>query len=1234
MSKVTTMLAAGVFIVLGFCALAQPTNPRFGYFLYKGPTSIDVYVPQLTDPAFTKAEFYVNGKKFGTANLNQPAPGLITATGLTYGPGIATLQVRFTMSNGSAARTGTVVNAPEFAKDNWGISQYEFYGILAREEQFNSSAKLSDTLYIYPEGELKGIAGNKILPTTIAGSSVAGGHFIFQSGADLDFDLSIGSNVAVIYVKNSANATLKPGKISATGGRLKNVLQVYCDGQFGPMKNWTVQATDVHITGTYPCRFEDCTFDWNNDKDYAYIGAPANHIIAIRCTLQNEAQIQSVDTARQCLVTKNAIMQAKHVTNCVFNDNAQLKLWPPNTPTYCANNTFLLGSALILSNKSIVELNTFEADCVVSINPLSGQFSSSDVGGVHVNYNHFMRIGGQGTVISNIGADSIDCTLNYWGRCEGPEPAEMTNRKVKYFPCLRDLWPKTSYWLDVSRSKDKVIANDEDELVFTFHCYNVVTKADSAGVEIDYLVRILGDTLTTGTLITDANGKAELKLKIPFAYSSALAVETHFYAFQCNDKSFITSVEKQQGADISLYTPKVIQVESGATDFVAGKGFAVRATIAATQPVTEPFRVIVRVNGEDFETFGELTDLNITPDYKFKATATEMTMPNNKSRTFIWFIDKTDITPGLVNVEVIIDPIEPGKPQGRIRESNESNNAASIPINFVATAWGNDGSSTAKLFVQPIDQFPRDPMPRLAGWVDSTIDFMHRAWPMKASTISYDAATSVRDYSWLEPDSLVQETWERYLVKAYKLTRIEHPAYDRYVFAVNENWFRTRFHQRLFNHKESQTLTYSGIYDLAVASTRHFKQLAHTLGHTWHLRRADFAPDDPEEIEEYGTVFLGKSIDEGYDNNSLRLMRTGLNNEAARPMQAYCFMGSSTTMIGTTPYYLWIAGSEYKKMTASLQSLNGGFSKSTQVPCMLIEGSIDSTTKQFTFEPWVKLDNAVPSAMVEDKYAKYIVKTLDASGAVLATHNYTPTFRAVGLDETDPSLAPKMEREYFAFAVPCPANAKKIVFENVTGQKVAERVISSNGPVVSIIPADQSKVEPPNVNASWSATDPDGETVFWYTVYFSEDNGAHWTLIQFESKATSTVLSNLSEKPGYKLKVIASDGINTTEAISTFEVTTVGVDRPVSPDVFALYQNYPNPFNPSTTLTYSLPSSTRISLSVYDAVGKLVATLVDDMASAGVHTVSFDATALPSGLYTAILKSDNAVSSIRMTLNK
>jgi photosystem II stability/assembly factor-like uncharacterized protein len=69
------------------------------------------------------------------------------------------------------------------------------------------------------------------------------------------------------------------------------------------------------------------------------------------------------------------------------------------------------------------------------------------------------------------------------------------------------------------------------------------------------------------------------------------------------------------------------------------------------------------------------------------------------------------------------------------------------------------------------------------------------------------------------------------------------------------------------------------------------------------------------------------------------------------------------------------------------------------------------------------------------------------------------------------------------------------------------------------------------------------------------------------------------------------------------------------PPAFRLEQNYPNPFNPRTRIRYSLPSRGLVRLTVYDIVGREIVTLVDNIQTEGHHSVEWDASSFPSGVY-------------------
>ena len=91
--------------------------------------------------------------------------------------------------------------------------------------------------------------------------------------------------------------------------------------------------------------------------------------------------------------------------------------------------------------------------------------------------------------------------------------------------------------------------------------------------------------------------------------------------------------------------------------------------------------------------------------------------------------------------------------------------------------------------------------------------------------------------------------------------------------------------------------------------------------------------------------------------------------------------------------------------------------------------------------------------------------------------------------------------------------------------------------------------------------------------------------------------------------------------VTGWECTGEGFDQWMTstaaeiPSNFVLNGVYPNPFNPTTTISFSLPEASKVTLSVYDVSGRMVARLVDGWRDAGVHEAIFDGANLASGVY-------------------
>jgi pectate lyase len=150
-----------------------------------------------------------------------------------------------------------------------------------------------------------------------------------------------------------------------------------------------------------------------------------------------------------------------------------------------------------------------------------------------------------------------------------------------------------------------------------------------------------------------------------------------------------------------------------------------------------------------------------------------------------------------------------------------------------------------------------------------------------------------------------------------------------------------------------------------------------------------------------------------------------------------------------------------------------------------------------------------------------------------------------------------------------------------------------------------------------------------------------------EIPAGTTVAGTLVPKKFIQIGINGSSYANvTTDAVSIvknacyylLDMLTEVKPESSSPKTvktnFVLAQNFPNPFNPATTINYQLKNDSKVTLKVYNIFGQEVASLVNANEKAGSHSVSFDASKLPSGVYLYCLQAGNYSETKKMTLLK
>ncbi len=95
-----------------------------------------------------------------------------------------------------------------------------------------------------------------------------------------------------------------------------------------------------------------------------------------------------------------------------------------------------------------------------------------------------------------------------------------------------------------------------------------------------------------------------------------------------------------------------------------------------------------------------------------------------------------------------------------------------------------------------------------------------------------------------------------------------------------------------------------------------------------------------------------------------------------------------------------------------------------------------------------------------------------------------------------------------------------------------------------------------------------------------------------------------------------------------------GIDSNIRPSEIKLGNSYPNPFNPVTTIEYSLPEDTHVTLSVYNLKGQTVQVLRDEYHKAGKYSLKWNARGFSSGLYFYSLKANEFTETRKMLLVK
>jgi len=154
----------------------------------------------------------------------------------------------------------------------------------------------------------------------------------------------------------------------------------------------------------------------------------------------------------------------------------------------------------------------------------------------------------------------------------------------------------------------------------------------------------------------------------------------------------------------------------------------------------------------------------------------------------------------------------------------------------------------------------------------------------------------------------------------------------------------------------------------------------------------------------------------------------------------------------------------------------------------------------------------------------------------------------------------------------------------------------------------------------------------------SIDLGQTWETVNDGLPATDVRMSAIAAHitSGVTATVYAGMFLNQNDGGPVYVQEVIGTDvNPESPGIpssFVLNQNYPNPFNPSTEISFQVSDFGLVEVSIFDLLGRKVATLVNEKKHPGSYQVTWDATGQPSGVYFYRLSTTDFVQTKKLVL--
>lgn len=243
---------------------------------------------------------------------------------------------------------------------------------------------------------------------------------------------------------------------------------------------------------------------------------------------------------------------------------------------------------------------------------------------------------------------------------------------------------------------------------------------------------------------------------------------------------------------------------------------------------------------------------------------------------------------------------------------------------------------------------------------------------------------------------------------------------------------------------------------------------------------------------------------------------------------------------------------------------------------------------------------------IEDEYWDYIATVPALQGRPFLNYSYVA-----------PTLANNILTTFKVGAVP--KNSSQPILWGEEGSGMSEDNLSPGFNKIEVAPVSIGN------KIKWEVNDPDvAEYEIFKGIHELFEPVVEARIALLGSGAIEYIDEELLNGYQYFYIVSAKDVNGNITYSPTVSSSVTSVDGSLAvPSEFLLKQNYPNPFNPSTTIEFSLPSASTISLKIFDILGRELAEIAKGNFSPGIHKVNFDGSSLTSGIYFYKLEASN-----------